>query len=439
MLPPPISQNLSRFSSRLCSMARTPSSSSLRHGFSSPSGTNTMRRRTTRCSGSPTSCLSWPPLCVFSPFLHYYVRTLINILLYITCICSKHIGVNFTRIIKAFIIFKNEPGGPAAFFNELSEFTQIFGSTIYIGQTLIGDGVAMYRCYLVWGRQFRVIAIPAFLLLGSTASGIGILYSFAKVVPEADIFVTELQHWITAFFSLTLATNLLCTALVALRIWAVNRAVLRGLAGGAGLRRSYRPVLFLVLESGAVYSATLTALLVLYKTSSWFQYVLLDAISSIVGLVFSMIIVRIGLGITTLEGSATGASATTSGLGSKSFPHHHHNQRKREEQHGRSLNIVFNNHTPAAQDDAESMVYYAGRTTTTGTVGSGALTESGGSTFGEKDKDAVVKVTELGRERRVSSHSGSSGSGSRSEGLDENREALSLNEKALSVLGTEEV
>ncbi len=42
---------------------------------------------------------------------------------------------------------------------------------------------------------------------------------------------------------------------------------------------SYRPIIFLVLESGAVYSATLATLLILYKAGSWFQYVLLDAVS----------------------------------------------------------------------------------------------------------------------------------------------------------------
>lgn len=44
------------------------------------------------------------------------------------------------------------------------------------------------------------------------ASGIGILYSFARVEPQADIFVIELQNWITAFFALTLATNIICTS-----------------------------------------------------------------------------------------------------------------------------------------------------------------------------------------------------------------------------------
>ncbi len=56
---------------------------------------------------------------------------------------AQHIAINYTRIIKAFIIYRNAPGGPAAFFNQLSEFTQIFGSTVYVAQTLIGDSVVV--------------------------------------------------------------------------------------------------------------------------------------------------------------------------------------------------------------------------------------------------------------------------------------------------------
>ena len=42
-----------------------------------------------------------------------------------------------------------------------------------------------------------------------------------------------------------------------------------------------RPIIFLVIESGAVYSLTLLVLLILYKAQSWFQYVLLDAVRRI--------------------------------------------------------------------------------------------------------------------------------------------------------------
>ncbi|THU89262.1 hypothetical protein K435DRAFT_781700 [Dendrothele bispora CBS 962.96] len=190
-----------------------------------------------------------------------------------------HIGVNYTRIIRAFITFRDAPGGPPAYFNQLSEFTQIFGSAIYVTQTLVGDSVVLYRCYLVWSRDKTIILFPALLLLGSTACGVGILYSFAKVVPEAEIFVDQLQDWIVSFFSLTLATNLICTALVAYRIWYINHLASVFSIGSSSLR----PIVLLVIESGMVYSLSLTALLILYKTHSWFQYVLLDAISPIVG------------------------------------------------------------------------------------------------------------------------------------------------------------
>ncbi|KAJ3896862.1 hypothetical protein GG344DRAFT_84992 [Lentinula edodes] len=200
-------------------------------------------------------------------------------------LATMHISVNYARVFMAFITYRNAEGGPAAFFNILSNFTQVFGSAIYVTQTLVGDSVVLVRCYIVWGRQWYIVACPALLLLGSTASGIGILYSFAHI-EDAEVFALQLQDWIVSFFSLTLSTNFICTALVAYRIWYVNRAVMNF------THHSWNPVMLLVIESGAIYSATLLSLLILYKAESWFQYVLLDA-----GLVFSMIIVRIGLGL----------------------------------------------------------------------------------------------------------------------------------------------
>lgn len=52
-------------------------------------------------------------------------------------------ATNFSRIVLAFIIHADAPGGPAAFFNELSNFTQMFGSTLYVFQTLLGDALVV--------------------------------------------------------------------------------------------------------------------------------------------------------------------------------------------------------------------------------------------------------------------------------------------------------
>ncbi|PFH47786.1 hypothetical protein AMATHDRAFT_122242, partial [Amanita thiersii Skay4041] len=222
-------------------------------------------------------------------------KTMLGISLLMFVLATMHIGVNFTRIIKAFVVFKDEPGGPAAFFNQLSEFTQLFGSTIYITQTIVGDAVVLYRCYQVWGRRFEIVAFPFLLLLGTTTSGIGILYTFARVVPNAEVFVIQSRNWSLPFASLSLATNIIATGLVAFRIWYINRRTI------VFTGHDLRPIMLLIIESGAVYSTTLLALLILYNVGSWFEYVLLDAVRSkflsSTGLVFSMIIIRIGLGI----------------------------------------------------------------------------------------------------------------------------------------------
>ncbi|CAL1707855.1 unnamed protein product [Somion occarium] len=224
-------------------------------------------------------------------------------------LATMHIGVNFTRIIKAFVIFKDEPGGPAAYFNQLSNFTNIFGSTIYVAQTLIGDGFVLYRSAVVWNRKLWIIAFPCLLLLGSTVCGIGILYSFAKITTHAEIFAAELKQWITSFFTLTLSTNVICTGLLAFKIWRVNKLSTR--VGATNLM----PVLLVVVESGAIYSATLITLLATYLAGSWAQYLLLDAVSPMVGIVFSLVIVRLGLGLS----SPNGATHTLRDVGRNTF------------------------------------------------------------------------------------------------------------------------
>jgi hypothetical protein len=52
----------------------------------------------------------------------------------------QQLAINFTRIIRGFIINEGRTG---EYFNVLAEFTQIFGSAAYIVQTFVGDAVAV--------------------------------------------------------------------------------------------------------------------------------------------------------------------------------------------------------------------------------------------------------------------------------------------------------
>ena len=49
-------------------------------------------------------------------------------------------------------MYRNGEGGPSAFFLQLSEFTQVFGSTIYVAQTLAGDGIVVRDLFFLSHR-----------------------------------------------------------------------------------------------------------------------------------------------------------------------------------------------------------------------------------------------------------------------------------------------
>ncbi|KAF9447819.1 hypothetical protein P691DRAFT_775845 [Macrolepiota fuliginosa MF-IS2] len=205
-------------------------------------------------------------------------------------LATMQLAINFTRIIRGFIVHE---GHTEDYYNVLAEFTQIFGSAMYIVQTFVGDGVAIYRCYIVWSRRTVFIIFPCILYVGSLVSGIGILVTMGMATNGSLVFVNQLGHWISTFFAFTLVTSTTCTLMIASRIWYLSQQSTR-----EGVRiSSLHPVARIVVESGAIYSSMLVALLILYGQKSWFQYIVVDALSSLIGIVFSVIIVRIGLGI----------------------------------------------------------------------------------------------------------------------------------------------
>ncbi|KAF5353948.1 hypothetical protein D9756_007177 [Leucocoprinus leucothites] len=209
-----------------------------------------------------------------------------------TDVCACHdVAINFTRIIRGFIVNEGHTGD---YYNVLAEFTQIFGSAMYIVQTFVGDGVAIYRCYIVWSRRLVFILFPCAIYIGSIVSGIGILVTMGKATAGSLVFLDELGDWISSFFALTLVTSTTCTLMIASRIWYLNNQSIRD---GSRRKGGLNPIARVVVESGAIYSSMLIALLILYGQKSWFQYIIVDALSSLIGIVFSVIIVRIGLGI----------------------------------------------------------------------------------------------------------------------------------------------
>jgi len=129
---------------------------------------------------------------------------------------------------------------------------------------MIGDGLLIYRCWIIWQRSWWIVSAPSFFLAATTAVGWIVVWEYSQITQGSNIFQGQIKILVPVTFVLSLVTNLLTTALVIYRIRIVSAAVQRSMPKDRSQSEPYRHTLSVIIESGAIYPAILVLTLVLY-------------------------------------------------------------------------------------------------------------------------------------------------------------------------------
>ncbi|KAJ6571087.1 hypothetical protein B0H19DRAFT_1255089 [Mycena capillaripes] len=194
-------------------------------------------------------------------------------------VATLHVAMNGYRAIVGYVDFETAPGH------------HIMKDVLYTIQSLLGDAMAVYRCWILWNRNYRFVVLPFCLLLTSAISGSMVTVLFATIDPTASIFDPRLTNWITVFTSVAVAQNIITTGLMGFRLWEIERKSTRIRIGGG----VFLPILKILVESAALYLFVEIMLLALYQANYNAQYILLETITPVVGITFGMITIRIML------------------------------------------------------------------------------------------------------------------------------------------------
>jgi len=214
---------------------------------------------------------------------------------------TAHMIVQLIRAITAFVYYNDVLNGADRFYAQFWLPSSVLKLAIYATNNIVADGLLIYRCYIVWGYQWKVAIVPILMLIGSEpVSGYRSVYNFSQA---QSTITPDITAWGDAMFVLSLLTTLLVSSLIAYRIYWIGRRLNAML--GPGQSRKHRYTIAIVLESGALYSAPLVLLLVLFSFDSVYAYIVYDALAQIMGLAPTIIIVRVGLGISTQGVAAT--------------------------------------------------------------------------------------------------------------------------------------
>ena len=156
--------------------------------------------------------------------------------------------------------------------------------------TWLGDGLVIYRCFVIWNEDFYVILLPSLLLVISIAIQSTLLYAFR----HSGLLPSQVQFNLTVtVYPMNFVQNTLTTGLIAFKIWRQHRQSVA--AGVRPFGSSLIGVMRVVIESALLYTLELLFLIILSCRESYGQFVVRAAAVPSIGIVFNLIAVRVHL------------------------------------------------------------------------------------------------------------------------------------------------
>ncbi|CAA7261220.1 unnamed protein product [Cyclocybe aegerita] len=225
---------------------------------------------------------------------------------------TAHVSLALQELFQGFIYERDStPGGPPVFYRE-----NVFPNrkALYIVNTLLGDSLLIWRVFVIYGRNWFVVGPSVLLLLGTIVCGFKTIAANA-IASHSSVFDPSILSWVTSTFVLTIATQIIATVLIASRIYAASRPYSVTLAppsndpnatpagylvGGEvdrGQRAKYLGMVWLVVESGLIYTSAAIVQLVTYLLHMNAGVIMEFMLSQLSAMVPMVIVVRVGLGL----------------------------------------------------------------------------------------------------------------------------------------------
>ncbi|KIM90159.1 hypothetical protein PILCRDRAFT_811885 [Piloderma croceum F 1598] len=189
---------------------------------------------------------------------------------------TLHLVVDLVRAFKAFTGSMDLPGSPEEYYANVNTTFTMTKIALYASTTLLSDILLVYRTYIIWGRKFWVVILPALLLGLDAAMSVWFTWSINQASSESGVLVSVSMARSKYFYVVTLALNLVCTFLIGLRIWNINHKLR---SHPAGLNRRER-ILSVILESAAIYTAILVGLIGTSVAGNSAQFCFLNLVNS---------------------------------------------------------------------------------------------------------------------------------------------------------------
>ncbi|KAF9460444.1 hypothetical protein BDZ94DRAFT_1169596 [Collybia nuda] len=204
-------------------------------------------------------------------------RIFLGIVLAMGFIAVWNVSLLFKNIVDAFINYTG-PGGPTHVFSNLSDWVTVSRGFSYGVQTLLGDSILIYRCWMIYLEKWLVVIFPILMWFGIFVCVLAACIIESNL-GQSSFTAKELAPFGTGFVSLTLSLNIIVTSMIAFRIWQTYTHSAKYInTDSTSGHPTMKRVMLTIIESGAIYSTALLVLLGAFVSKHTANVPLTDAV-----------------------------------------------------------------------------------------------------------------------------------------------------------------
>ncbi|KAF8468481.1 hypothetical protein DFH94DRAFT_816468 [Russula ochroleuca] len=156
---------------------------------------------------------------------------------------------------------------------------------LYITNNLIGTAILVWRMWIIWGRNFWLTGPFIVFWFATAVTGYTALVNLSDLSATGTAFLPRVHNWLIVTWSLSIVTQCGATLMIGYRFWKSIK--------WNGVGRSSLPVLWILVESGALCG--LTTIFLLGFSATNMNAIFASALGQISALAPTLIIVRAGL------------------------------------------------------------------------------------------------------------------------------------------------
>jgi len=169
---------------------------------------------------------------------------------------------------------------------------------------MIADFVLVWRCWIIWNRDWKIIAFPLICTLVGAALGFRGIAAQVAFVNDPLSSPATYTNFGNAYFGLILATTTSATFLISLRIWKMT---------GKSTRKSlgYDRIIEFVVESAAIYLVVLAVYIPLSIQGSVAVAYPQALVAQLTGIAPTLLVARVAFGLARPDTTWQGESANS--------------------------------------------------------------------------------------------------------------------------------